>query len=133
MPKQSKVEVKDRRDRGLRLVLRGDGDRLLLAVLAGVSLDAQLQRGGGVARLEIRKFLRFLLSFNIGEVLTMFFGVLLAKVIGLRAEEHAVVLPLLATQLLWINLITDGPPALALGIDPADSRLMGRPPRPRGQ
>jgi P-type Ca2+ transporter type 2C len=82
---------------------------------------------------NIRKFLRFLLSSNIGEVLTMFFGVLLAKVIGLRAEEHGVVLPLLATQLLWINLITDGPPALALGVDPADSGLMERPPRPRGE
>ncbi|HWR34586.1 MAG TPA: cation-translocating P-type ATPase [Clostridia bacterium] len=80
--------------------------------------------------LNIRKFLRYLLSSNIGEVMTMFFGVILAKFIGLRADENAVVLPLLATQLLWINLVTDGAPALALGVDPADPEVMNRPPRP---
>ena len=80
---------------------------------------------------NIRKFLRYLLSSNIGEVMTMFFGVLLAKVIGLHAEGDAVVLPLLATQILWINLVTDGAPALALGVDPADEGLMQRPPRSR--
>ena len=65
--------------------------------------------------------------------MTMFFGVLLAKVIGLRAEGNAVVLPLLATQILWINLMTDGAPALALGADPADEGLMKHPPRPHGE
>jgi Ca2+-transporting ATPase len=80
---------------------------------------------------NIRKFLRYLLSSNIGEVMTMFFGVLLAKTIGLQAEGNAMALPLLATQILWINLVTDGAPALALGIDPADAGLMQRPPRPR--
>lgn len=79
---------------------------------------------------NIRKFLRFLLSSNIGEVLTMFFGVLLANVIGLQAEESGVVLPLLATQLLWINLATDGAPALALGVDRRGEDIMNRPPRP---
>jgi Ca2+-transporting ATPase len=44
-----------------------------------------------------------------------------------------VVLPLLATQILWINLVTDGPPALALGVDPADDGLMQQPPRPAGE
>jgi Ca2+-transporting ATPase len=82
---------------------------------------------------NIRKFLRFLLSSNIGEVLTMFLGVLLANVIGLQAEGSAVVLPLLATQLLWINLLTDGAPALALGMDPASEGVMKRPPRPAGE
>jgi Ca2+-transporting ATPase len=82
---------------------------------------------------NIRKFLRYLLSSNIGEVLTMFFGVLLAERIGLRAEGGGVVLPLLATQILWINLVTDGPPALALGVDPADEGLMQLPPRPAGE
>lgn len=82
---------------------------------------------------NIRKFLRYLLSSNIGEVFTMFFGVLLAKKIGLHAEGDAVVLPLLATQILWINLVTDGAPALALGVDPADDDVMDRPPRPRDE
>jgi Ca2+-transporting ATPase len=80
---------------------------------------------------NIRKFLRYLLSSNIGEVLTMFFGVLFAKRIGLQAQGSDVVLPLLATQILWINLVTDGAPALALGVDPPDEHLMDRPPRPR--
>ena len=42
-------------------------------------------------------------------------------------------LPLLATQILWINLVTDGAPALALGVDPADEGLMQQPPRPVGE
>jgi Ca2+-transporting ATPase len=63
----------------------------------------------------------------------MFFGVLLAKIIGLDMDSNAVVLPLLATQILWINLITDGAPALALGVDPADEGVMDRPPRPRSE
>jgi len=82
---------------------------------------------------NIRTFLRYLLSSNIGEVLTMFFGVLLAHRIGLPGENGVVVLPLLATQLLWINLVTDGAPALALGVDPAAEDLMRQPPRPNGE
>jgi Ca2+-transporting ATPase len=82
---------------------------------------------------NIRKFLRYLLSSNIGEVLTMFFGVVLAGRIGLRAEGSGLVLPLIATQLLWINLVTDGAPALALGVDPAEEGLMRQPPRPPGE
>jgi Ca2+-transporting ATPase len=82
---------------------------------------------------NIRKFLRYLLSSNIGEVLTMFFGVILAKTIGLEVAGDAVVLPLLATQLLWINLVTDGAPALALGVDPPERGLMSVPPRPSGE
>lgn len=80
---------------------------------------------------NIRKFLRYLLSSNLGEVMIMFFGLLLADLIGLTAEGDRLALPLLATQILWINLVTDGPPALALGVDPADPRLMKKPPRPR--
>jgi Ca2+-transporting ATPase len=83
---------------------------------------------------NIRKFLRYLLSSNIGEVMTMFFGVLLAGVTGLSgAGDGDLVLPLLATQILWINMVTDGAPALALGVDPADARTMSKPPRPRGE
>jgi Ca2+-transporting ATPase len=81
---------------------------------------------------NIRKFLRYLLSSNIGEVMTMFFGVLLADVIGLTpTRSEPLALPLLATQILWINLVTDGAPALALGLDPAEPGVMNQPPRPR--
>src|SRR3546814_110562 len=83
---------------------------------------------------NIRKFLRYLLSSNTGEVMTMFFGVILAGAIGPAAGgEAGVVLPLLATQILWINLVTDGAPALALGVDPGDAGTMAVPPRPRGE
>jgi Ca2+-transporting ATPase len=82
---------------------------------------------------NIRKFLRYLLSSNTGEVMTMFFGVLLATPLGLPVEEGGVVLPLLATQILWINLVTDGAPALALRLDPGDDRVMEHQPRPRGE
>ena len=82
---------------------------------------------------NIRKFLRYLLSSNMGEVMTVFFGVVGASVIGLKSSDAAgggaVVLPLLATQLLWINLITDSGPALAMGVDPATDDLMARKPR----
>lgn len=81
---------------------------------------------------NIRKFLYYLLSSNIGEVATMVLGVLLAGALGLRASGAGeVVLPLQATQILWINFVTDGAPALALGIDPADPAVMRHPPRPR--
>jgi P-type Ca2+ transporter type 2C len=83
---------------------------------------------------NIRKFLRYLLASNMGEVMTMFFGVVLADAIGLTgASGSAVVLPLMATQLLWINLVTDGAPALALGVDPVNDDVMRRPPRPPGE
>jgi P-type Ca2+ transporter type 2C len=79
---------------------------------------------------NIRKFLRYLLSSNMGEVLTVFLGVVGAGVIGLGgAGGGDLVLPLLATQILWINLITDSGPALAMGIDPETDDLMARPPR----
>ncbi len=68
---------------------------------------------------NIKKFIRFLLSCNVGEIMTMF----LAMVVGLPV-------PLKAIQILWINLVTDGLPAIALGVDPADKGIMNRPPRP---
>ena len=78
---------------------------------------------------NIRKFLRYLLSSNMGEVLTVFLGVVGAGVIGLTRTGEAVVLPLLATQLLWINLLTDSGPALAMGVDPETDDVMARKPR----
>jgi Ca2+-transporting ATPase len=96
------------------------------------SIVAAVEEGRAIFS-NIRKFLRYLLSSNMGEVMTMFFGVLLAKPIGLQAEGNAIVLPLLATHLLWINLVTDGAPALALGVDPADEGVMTNHPRPKGE
>ena len=78
---------------------------------------------------NIRKFLRYLLSSNMGEVLTVFLGVVGAGVIGLTHSGGAVVLPLLATQILWVNLITDSAPALAMGVDPSMGDVMARKPR----
>ena len=59
----------------------------------------------------------------------MFFGVVLAGVIGLEDTGEAIAVPLLATQILWINLLTDSAPALALGVDPPPEDVMRRPPR----
>jgi P-type Ca2+ transporter type 2C len=92
------------------------------------TIVSAIREGRGIFA-NIRKFLRFLLSSNIGEVFTMFFGVVLAGVIGLEATGAAVAAPLLATQILWINLLTDGAPALALGLDPPPDDVMDRRPR----
>ena len=86
-------------------------------------------REGRAILVNIRKFLRFLLSSNIGEVFTMFFGVVLAGVIGLDDTGEAIAVPLLATQILWINLLTDTAPALAMGLEPPPDGVMRRPPR----
>jgi len=66
---------------------------------------------------NIRKFVRYLLSTNFGEVFTIF----LASIVGFP-------LPLLAVQILWINLLTDGLPALALAFEPREKGVMERPP-----
>ncbi|SNC62277.1 plasma-membrane calcium-translocating P-type ATPase/potassium and/or sodium efflux P-type ATPase,TIGR01523 [Kytococcus aerolatus] len=87
-------------------------------------------RQGRVIFANIRKFLRYLLSSNMGEVLTMFLGVMLAGYLGLTGHGEAVVAPLLATQILWINLVTDSAPALAMGIDPETEDVMAARPRP---
>jgi Ca2+-transporting ATPase len=95
------------------------------------SIVKAIEEGRGIYD-NIRKYLIYLLSSNAGELLTMFAGVTFAGVLGLASAEPGLFLPLLAAQLLWINLITDGPPALALGIDPKDVDVMERPPRSRG-
>ncbi|MBO1031216.1 cation-translocating P-type ATPase [Tessaracoccus sp. SD287] len=86
-------------------------------------------RQGRVIFGNIRKFLRYLLSSNMGEVFTMFFGVVFAGALGLTGHGEAMVVPLLATQILWINLITDSAPALAMGVDPETDDVMADKPR----
>ncbi len=95
------------------------------------SIVKAIEEGRGIFD-NIRKYLLYLLSSNAGELLTMFAGVMLAGLLGLTSVEAGLFLPLLAAQLLWINLVTDGPPALALGIDPRDPDVMEREPRARG-
>jgi Ca2+-transporting ATPase len=95
------------------------------------SIVKAIEEGRGIYD-NIHKYLTYLLSSNAGELMTMFAGVMLAGLLGLASVDAGLFLPLLAAQLLWINLITDGPPALALGIDPKDPNVMDRPPRPRG-
>lgn len=67
---------------------------------------------------NIKKFIRYLLSCNVGEVLTMFCATLLG-----------IPLPLIPIQILWVNLVTDGLPAMALGLDHGDPDVMKKPPR----
>jgi len=92
------------------------------------SIVAAIEEGRSIYA-NIQKFLRYLLSANLGEVLVMFLGVVLAGVIGLATGGGAVLLPLLAVQILWINLVTDSFPALAVGVDPPEPALMRRSPR----
>jgi Ca2+-transporting ATPase len=93
------------------------------------SIVAAVEEGRSIFA-NVRRFLLYLLSSNVGEVLVMFLGVVLAPWLGLAREEgSAVVVPLLATQILWVNLLTDSGPALALGVEPADPDVMRRPPR----
>ncbi|HEX9085947.1 MAG TPA: cation-translocating P-type ATPase [Arthrobacter sp.] len=81
---------------------------------------------------NIEKFLRYLLSSNMGEVFTVFLGVVFAGALGLAgASAGEVAVPLLATQILWINLVTDSGPALAMGVDPETDDVMARGPRKR--
>jgi len=80
---------------------------------------------------NIKKFLRYLLSSNMGEVVTVVFGVVFAEFLGLTAATGSgeLIVPLLATQILWINLVTDSAPALAMGVDPEIDDVMARMPR----
>lgn len=85
------------------------------------SIVSGVEEGRGIYD-NIRKFVHYLLSCNAGEILVM----LTASLLGWRV-------PLLPIQILWVNLVTDGFPALALGIDPIDKNVMKRPARPKNE
>jgi P-type Ca2+ transporter type 2C len=85
------------------------------------TIVSAVQEGRGIYQ-NIRKTVHFLISCNIGELLTVFVGFLL------RLPS-----PLLAIQLLWVNLVTDSLPALALGMEPISSDIMNRKPVRRGE
>jgi P-type Ca2+ transporter type 2C len=80
---------------------------------------------------NIQKFIRFLFSTNLAEVLIVVGGAFGAALMGLRDETGAILLPLTAVQLLWVNIVTDGPPALALGLDQDPGVMRERPRDPR--
>jgi Ca2+-transporting ATPase len=78
---------------------------------------------------NIQKFLRFLFSTNLSEVLLVASGAILAFLLNLRDAAGSLLVPLTAAQILWINLVTDGLPALALAFDRTPG-VMRQPPRP---
>ncbi|MCR8641722.1 calcium-translocating P-type ATPase, SERCA-type [Paenibacillus sp. N1-5-1-14] len=82
------------------------------------TIVSAIEEGRGIYE-NIRKFIRYLLASNVGEILTMF----IAMIAGLP-------LPLVPIQILWVNLVTDGLPAMALGVDQAEKDLMQQSPRP---
>jgi Ca2+-transporting ATPase len=77
---------------------------------------------------NIQKFIRFLFSTNLSETLIVVMGVVGSFFLGLRDETGDLLLPLTAAQLLWVNIITDGPTALALGLD-RDPGVLRKTPR----
>ena len=105
-----------------------DAATMILADDNFASIITAVKQGRGIYS-NLKKVLRYLLSSNMGEVFTVFCGVVFASALGLVQANGAVILPLLATQILWVNLVTDSTPALALGVDPVDERVMTKPPR----
>jgi Ca2+-transporting ATPase len=81
------------------------------------TIVAAVKEGRGIFE-NIRKFVWYLLSANVGEIFTMFFAILIN-----------LPLPLLPIQILWVNLVTDGLPALALSMEPIEGDVMKKPPR----
>jgi Ca2+-transporting ATPase len=101
-----------------RLVLLDDN----FATIVGA-----VEEGRGIYE-NVQKFLRFLFSTNLSEVLLVASGAVLAFVLDLRDPTGGLLLPLTAAQILWINLVTDGLPALALSLDRTPG-VMQQPPR----
>ena len=97
-------------------VAKGASDLILTDDNFATIVEA-VREGRGIYD-NIRKAVHFLLSSNIGEILIIF----VAMVLGWAA-------PLLPIQLLWVNLVTDSLPAIALGMEPAEENIMERPPR----
>ena len=90
------------------------------------TIAAAIEEGRGIYA-NILKFIRFLFSTNVALVLLIAIGVAGAALFGLHDDNGNLLVPLIAVQLLWINIIADGPPALALGIDRNPGMMLQRP------
>lgn len=92
------------------------------------SIVRAVKQGRGIYD-NIVKFVSYLLSSNLAEILVIFIAMLLA----LTGPDGRAFVPLLPVQLLWMNLVTDGFPAISLALDPLDPRAMKRPPRSKDE
>jgi Ca2+-transporting ATPase len=92
------------------------------------SIVHAVEEGRGIYD-NIIKFVNYLLSSNIAEILIIF----IALAFGMKDPLGNSFIPLTAVQLLWLNLVTDGLPAVALGLDPIDPTVMQRPPRKKNE
>ena len=92
------------------------------------TIVAAVEEGRGIHE-NTQKFIRFLFSTNLAEVFVVSVGVTLSGVLGLQDPAGGLLLPLTAAQILWINLVTDGLPALALSLD-RNPGVMSQRPRP---
>ncbi|WP_105317931.1 cation-translocating P-type ATPase [Thermus tenuipuniceus] len=93
------------------------------------TIVAAIEEGRSIYE-NIQKFIRFLFSTNLSEVLVVALGMVFTALLNLRDEAGHLLLPLTAVQILWINLVTDGLPALALALD-RNPGVLDRPPRPK--
>ncbi len=123
-----------RADVGVAMGLRGSDVSREVADL--VLLDdnfativAAIEEGRNIYE-NIQKFIRFLFSTNLSEVLVVAIGMVFAALLNLRDAAGHLLLPLTAAQILWINLVTDGLPALALALD-QNPGVLRSPPRPK--
>lgn len=105
-----------------------EASSMILADDNFATIVTAVREGRGILD-NIKRFLRYLLASNAGEVLAVFFGVVGAGVLGLSGHGEVIAVPILATQILWINLVTDLGPAMAISAEPYADDLMSRKPR----
>ncbi len=107
-------------------VAKGASDMVLTDDNFSTIVDA-VREGRGIYD-NIKKVIGFLLGTNIGEVITVFMAMIVGALF--LGEAHS---PLLSMQLLWINLVTDSLPAIALGMEAVDKNIMKKQPKPKNE
>jgi Ca2+-transporting ATPase len=115
-------------DRGIAMGITGtdvskEASDMILTDDNFSSIVAAIEEGRGVYD-NIKKFIRYMLSTNIGEILTIFTAILIAMMSG-----YGVIFILVPAQILWMNLLTDGLVAISLGFEPSEPNIMSRKPR----